>query len=112
MNPTNKWYVFHTRTNNESTTVTLISHLTVWVKDLLAGKVKVVRVSVPSDFDISLMEKGMEIPDCPHEGTSITLDCFKALMERASIDLYLKDLKEHGVCDRRILLFDIDKYFA
>ena len=79
MNLTNKWYVFHTRTNNESTTVTLISHLDVWMKDLLAGKVKVLRVSVPSDFDISLMEKGMEISNCPSEGISLTRETYGAL---------------------------------
>lgn len=83
MNKTNKWYVFHTRTNNESTTVTLISHLSVWMEDLLAGKVKVLRVSVPSDFDISQMERGMEISNCPGEGISLTHETYDALKYNA-----------------------------
>jgi len=79
MNKTNKWYVFHTRTNNESTIVTLISHLSVGMKDLLAGNVKVLRASVPLDFDISQMKRGMEVSNCPGEGISLTREAYDAL---------------------------------
>jgi hypothetical protein len=106
MNITSKWYVFHTKTNKESTTVTLISHLSVWMKDLLAGKVKVLRVNVPSNFDISQMKPGMEISDCPNEGISLTPETYKELIEHTSLDLYLKN----SITNPQIIVYGINKY--